>query len=283
MKDDSQGLEDDEMPTGVDRILRALADQDADDSLPAPGDERLRAWREGRLPPEEAREMEETLGRSAAGRRRLLELSNIADIAGIDRSLPLRRVRKAVLDQADRPVRRRIAPRYVAAMAIAATIVLALAGILSRHRALPEGLAYDVSARGLAEVRSVEEAPGEVQAYPDTTLRIFVRPQGDSPAGLSFALFRLEGGGGTLRRVRQPDEVRLESERGSAALSGIASRVLATRVPGAYPLFVVVTREMLPSSIELKPGQAPEAALKASGRLVYPVKVILLRAEEGSR
>jgi hypothetical protein len=274
-------MKDDRQDPDIDRILRALADQDADDNLPAPGDERLLAWREGRLPPEETRELEEILGRSAAGRRRLLDLS---DVTGVDRSLPLRRVRKAVLDQAGRPVRRRVAPRYVAAMAIAATIVLALAGILSRHRALPEGLAYDVSARGLAEVRSVEEAAGEVRAYPDTTVRIFVRPQGDSPAGVSFALFRREGGtDGILRRVRQPDEARLEIERGSAAFSGIAARVLATRVPGEYSLFAVVTRETLPSSIELKPGQAPETALKDSGRLVYPVKVILLRAEEGSR
>jgi hypothetical protein len=276
-------MKEDRQDPDIDRILRALADQDADDSLPAPGDERLRAWREGRLPPEEARELEETLGRSAAGRRRLLELSNIADITGIDRSLPLRRVRKAVLDQAGHPVRRRMAPRYVAAMAIAATIVLALAGILSRHRALPDGLAYDVSARGLAEARSIEEAPGEVRAYPDTTVRILVRPRGDSPAGVSFALFRREAGGGILRLVRQPDEVKLESERGSAAFSGTAARVLATRVPGEYTLFVVVTREALPSSLTLEPGQAPEAALKASGRLVYPVKVILLRAEEESR
>lgn len=271
-------MNDDRQDPDIDRLLRALADQDAEDSLPAPGDERLLAWREGRLSPEETRELEEILGRSAAGRRRLLELSGITDI---DRSLPLRRVRKAVLDQVGRPARRRIAPRYAAALAVAATIVLALAGILSRHRALPEGLAYDVSARGLAEARSIEEVQDEVRAYPDTTVRILVRPQGDSPAGVSFALFRREGG--ILRRVREPDEVHLETERGSAAFSGTAATVLATRVPGAYPLFAVVTRETLPSFIKLKPGQAPETALKDSGRLVYAVKVILLRAEEGSR
>ena len=91
-------------------------------------------------------------------------------------------------------------------------LMLAVIGIFLRQPALPKGLAYDVSARGLAEVRSEEETTGEVRAYPDTTVRIVLRPQGDSPAGLSFALFRREGGG--LRRVREPEEVRVEAERG---------------------------------------------------------------------
>lgn len=265
-----QDPDEDEMPAEIDRLLRALADRDPDGALPAPGDERLIAWREGRLPPEESRELEGLLAHSAAGRRRLLEL------AGIDRSLPLRRVRRAVLGQAGG---RRPAP-WMAAAAIAATIVLALIALFPRPGGLPKGLAYDVAARGLAEVRSDEEVRGGVRAYPATPLRILLRPRGDSPAGVSFALFRREGG--ALRRVRQ-DEVRLESDRGSAAFTGAAARVLGTRAPGVYSLYAVVSKQELPAAVGLAPGQDPAGALRGPGRLVYPVTVSLLQAEENER
>jgi hypothetical protein len=256
-------------PDEVERILRALASEDLDDGLPAPDDERLRAWREGRLSAEEARELEELLSHSAAGRRRLIEL---AGIRRIDSSLPLRRVRKAVLGEA-RPWPLWAQRAWRSSAAIAAMLVLAVIGVFLRQPSLPKGLAYDVSARGLAEVRStepsVETSTSAVRAYPGTTVRIVLRPQGDSPAGLSFALFRREGGG--LRRVREPEEVQLESERGSATFSGTASRVLATDVPGRYPVFVVVSaRNRLPSYVETT------GALRSSGRLIYPMTITLL-------
>jgi hypothetical protein len=276
MRDRSQDPNEESMPAEVDRVLRALADQDPDDGVPAPADERLLAYREARLTPDETRELEGLLARSAAGRRRLLEL------AGIDRSLPLRRVRKAVLGAADR---RRVVP-WISAAAVAASILLALLTLFPHQHGLPVGLAYDVAGRGLAGSRSVDEAPGPMQAYPDTLLRILIRPRGNSPAGVSFALFRREGGG--LRRVRQPEEVRLVGDRGSAAFEGAAARVLATRAPGAYPLYVVAyVGEEPPSRMKLEPGQDPAEALRASGRLVYPMTVTLLRdeppAEDGAR
>lgn len=279
MRDDPRNPEDDETPAEVEKILRALADQDPDDGLPAPGDERLRAYREGRLNPGETAELEGLLARSAAGRRRLLEL------AGVDQSLPLRRVRKAVLAGAGRS--RRMAPWIsTAAAAVAAAIVLALLTFFPRPHGLPAGLAYDVGAQGLAEVRSAEELPSVVRAYPATPVRILVRPRGDSPAGVSFALFRREGG--ALRRVRQPEEVRRVSDRGSAAFEGAAASLLATRVPGAYPLFVVAYNlKEPPARVELAPGQDPAAALRDSGRLVYPVTINLLGdeppAKDGTR
>lgn len=269
MRDDPRDPDEDETPAEIDKILRALADQDPDDALPAPGDERLRAYREGRLTPGETRELESVLARSAAGRRRLLEL------AGVDQSLPLRRVRKAVLGAAGR---RRVAPWMSAAAAVAASIVLALLTLIPRPHALPAGLAYDVGARGLAEVRSAEEETSStVRAYPGTPLRILVRPRGESPAGVSFALFRREDG--VLRRVRQPEEVRLVSDRASAAFEGAAASVLATRTPGVYPLYVVASSQEPPSRVELAPGQEPAGALRASGRLVYPVTINLLGDE----
>ena len=259
-------------PDDVERLLRALAAEELDDGLPAPGDDRLRAWREGRLSEEEARELEGVLSRSASGRRRLIELAGIGGMGspGLDRSLPLRRVRRAVLGGA---VRTRLPRRaWRSAAALAAMLVLAAIGVFLRQPALPEGLAYDVSARGLAEVRSEEAAPGEVRAHPDTTVRIVLRPRGDSPAGLSFALFRREPGG--LRRVREPEEVRLEAERGSATFTGAAARVLATDVPGRYPVFVVVSAsKRLPSRVETVDD------LRSSGRLIYPMTITLLRED----
>ena len=257
------------MPSETDRLLSALAEQVADDGLPAPADETLRAYRDGGLADEEARELEKVLARSAAGRRRLVEL------AGIDRSLPLRRVRKAVLGQRTR--RRRLAT-WTSVAAAAAMIVLAVLTLLPRRQGLPAGLTYDVAARGLAERRSLDEPAGALRAYPATTVRIQVRPRGDSPAGVVFALYRRQGG--VLRRVQPPDEVRMTSERGSATFAGPAAGLLATRTPGIYPLLLVVTaRDTLPSLIALEPGQVPAAALRAPGRLIYPLTVTLLAEE----
>ena len=108
----------------------------------------------------------------------------------------------------------------------------------------------------------------------------------ETPAGASFALFRR--GEGELRRVAAPAEVRVASERGSASFEGEASRVLASRAPGAHPLYVVVSTGVEPPSrVELAPGQDPAGALRSSGRLVYPLTVTLLAdeppAKEGAR
>jgi hypothetical protein len=260
----------DETPAEIAAVLRALAEQDEEDGLAAPDDDRLRAYREGRLSAEEARALETLLARSAAGRRRLLEL------AGVDRSLPLRRVRKAVL-RAAAPPRGRWAWASAAA-AVAAAVLIALFTFLPGRQGLPPGVAFDVSSRGLAEVRSGDETPATtppVRAYPGTPLHILVRPRGESPAGLRFTLFRREDG--VLRRVRQPDEARLTVERGSADFTGAAAAVLATRAPGSYAVYVVVSRRELPSRVEIEPGRDPAAALQAAGRLVYPVTVHLLK------
>jgi hypothetical protein len=284
MNDEQRTPNEDETPAEVERALRALADLETDDGLPSPGDERLLAYREGALSEDEEREVERVLARSAGGRRRLLEL------AGIDRSLPLRRVRRAVLAAAG-PRRRmaRMTP-WLGAAALAASIVLAVLTFFPHHTSLPAGLVYGVGAQGLAAVRSEGEAGGEARAYADvyadTPLRIFVRPRGDSPSGVSFALFRRETG--ALRRVRQPEEVRVENDRGSATFEGTAGTVLATRSPGVYPLFVVAyIQEPPPAFVRLEPGQDPAAILRDSGRLVYPVRVTLLRdgtpAENGTR
>ena len=258
---------DERAPAGAEEVLRALAGQELDGNLPAPDDEQLRAYREGRLPERDVRELEALLARSPAGRRRLLEL------AGIDRSLPLRRVRRAVLAAAGQ---RRTAP-WAAAAAVAAGAVLALLTLLPRHPGLPPGLTYEVAARGLADVRSAGEGGSAVRAYPETTVRIAVRPRGEAPAGVSIGLFRREAG--ALRRV-PPREARPISERGSAAFEGAAADLLAARAPGAYSLYVVVSAEKeLPSRVKVAPGEDPAAALRSSGRLVYPLAVTLLPQE----
>jgi hypothetical protein len=278
-----RGPQPDETPAEVDRLLRALADRDpsAADGLEAPSDLVLQAYREGRLSAEEERELEDLLARSGEGRRRLVEL------AGIDRSLPWKRVRRTVLrglgeaarDRRPRRPRetRRAGRRWATAAAIAgvaAMVVLALLVLLPRPGALPAGLAFDVSARGLATVRG-EEMPREVRVHPATAVRIFLRPRGASPAGLSFALFRREDH--TLRRVRQPEEVRLASDRGSATFTGAAATVLGHRAPGVYPLYAVVSSDPeLPGRVDLTAAEDPVRALSAAGRLVYPLKVILL-------
>jgi hypothetical protein len=264
--------EDGQDPSEVERILRELAERETGDDLPAPGDERLRSYREGRLDAGGSRELEALLARSAAGRRRLLEL------AGVDRTLPLRRARKAVL--AGGAPRRRA---FSWAMAAAAAILVATLSTFFLHTGGAPGRgAYEVAARGLAEVRSGDPVPspaaGPVRAYAGTALRIAVRArQEETPSGASFALFRR--GRGFLRRV-PPAEVRVESERGSATFTGEAARVLATRVPGVYALYVVVsTAGEPPAEVPLATGGDPVAALQSAGHLVYPLTVRLLADE----
>jgi hypothetical protein len=269
MNDETEAPNEDETPPEVERALRSLGLLETEDGLPAPADERLRAYREGTLSEDETRELERELAQSAVGRRRLLEL------AGVDHSLPLRRVRRAVLG-ATGP-RSRKAP-WLAAAALAASVLLAVLTFFPHHPSLPAGLAYDVGAHGLAEARSTGEVRGEARAYPDTPLRIQALPRGESPSGVTFALYRREDG--VLRRVRVPEEVRVENDRGSVVFTGTAGTVLATRSPGVYPLFVIATiHESPPELVRLAPGQDPAAALRDSGRLVYPVTVTLLRSE----
>jgi len=263
----------DDVASESERILRALAEQDQEGELPAPADERLLAYREGRLDADEEREMERILAQSAAGRRRLLAL------AGVDHSLPLRRVRKAVLAAA--AGQRRRSPWLLSVAAVAAALVLAVIGLLPGRRGLPAGLAYDVAAHGLAEARSADQAASTVQAYPGTPLRISARPRGDSPSGITFALYRREGD--ALRRVRQPEEVRLVNDRGSASFSGAAAAILGTHSPGVYPLYVVASRHEPPSLVTVATGQQPATALGVPGRLVYPLTVTLLRDEPGTK
>ncbi len=270
----SAGRSEVETSSEVERILRALAEREGGDDLPAPGDERLRAYRAGGSSAGESRELEALLARSAAGRRRLLEL------AGVDRTLPLRRVRKAVLAAGAR--RRALPPAAWAAAAAAAILVAVLSALFLHTGEAPGRAAYDVAARGLAEVRSGDPTPsptpGPVRAYAGTTLRILVRAREDAPSGVSFALFRRADG--ALRRVPSPAEVRVEAERGSATFSGEAVRVLATRVPGDYPLYVVVsTAGEPPPVVAIAAGQAPVAALRSSGHLVYPLTIRLLADE----
>jgi hypothetical protein len=277
MRDPDPPTPDDETPDRLDALLRALASRpeiDEEDSLPAPEDGRLRAYREGQLPEEEARELERLLARSAAGRRRLLEL------AGLDTSLPLRRVRRAVLGRRAGTTGTGRRPRrpWASVAALAAMVILAVLVLYPRARPLPPGLAFDVSGQGLAEVRSAAARPAELRAYPGTPLRISLKPRGESPAGLAFALFRRQGD--ALLRVREPEEVRLTAERGSAAFTGAAAAVLATRAPRVYPLFVVASsRRDLPARVALAPGEDPAAALRSAERRVYPLKVVLLPEE----
>ena len=268
--------EDGQNPSEVERILRELAERETGDDLPAPGDERLRAYREGRLDAGESRELEALLARSAAGRRRLLEL------AGVDHTLPLRRVRKAVL-AGGVPRRRTFSSSAWAAAAAAAILVATLSTLFLHTGGAPGRGGYEVAARGLAEVRSGDPAPspaaGTVRAHAGTLLRIAVRArQEEAPSGVSFALFRR--GGGFLRRVPAPAEVRVESERGSATFTGEAGRVLATRVPGVYPLYVVVsTAGEPPAEVPLAAGGDAVAVLQSAGHLVYPLTVRLLADE----
>jgi ferric-dicitrate binding protein FerR (iron transport regulator) len=125
-----------------------------------PSKEELAAYREGRLSSEEAEKLERALSQAAGSRRQLAEL------AGIEPTLPDPRVREAFLarfDHATRSGRR-------ARLAVQAALVAMGFSVLWFTRSpesLPADLAYDVRAEGLATVRRPPPASRRVEAYPD--------------------------------------------------------------------------------------------------------------------
>jgi hypothetical protein len=143
---------------------------------------------------------------------------------------------------------------------------------------LPAGLAFDVTASGLAAVRGPSSrADGEVEAYPNTRVRLAVTPRGAAVSGLELGLYRLHGE--RLERIEAAD---FREERGAATLSAAAADLVG-REPGRHTLYVVVARRRdVPPTETDATGRDPELLLAATGRrLVYPFTIDLLPPASG--
>lgn len=235
-------------------------------------DAALAAWREGRLPEEEARSLETRLAADPAARARLLEL------AGLAASPPPAGIRARVLAATGgRPPARRVVRRWAAAAALAAAALVATVGLrLFVPPRLPEDLRYEVTAHGLAERRAPGAAATRLAAYPQTRVRVVVEPKGVSEAEVEFGLYRAAGG--SLERLPAGEDVRLTARRGAAELSGAAAALAGGPPPGVYDLYLVVARPGdLPRRVRLDAGDDPLARLARGGRRrVHPLRLELL-------
>jgi len=238
-----------------DDLLWELPRAEAGDDAPPPPDRSLEAYRARALSPAEEAEVEWRLAASRRGRVRLAELAGLR------------------LDEAPSPAGRR--PLLVSAM-LAAAAVLVIGAVLvltdGVHRELPE---FELRAQGLAETRG---APGEARALPDGPVRVVVEPRGEAIPGLTFAAYRLDGH--ALTRLAQPEEVRIDVDRGSATIVAPAARLVG-RSPGTRPFYVLVTARADPPRRLDVGAEGPTAALRRSGDgRVYEVALTILEPTE---
>lgn len=235
-----------------DDLLWELPRAEASDDRPVPPDEKLLAYRDGRLNAAEEAKLEWELAGSRKGRERLAVLAGVR----LDAS----------------PRRGRGGWRLASIALAAASILLAVwLGLRPGTAPIP---AFDVHVEGLALERG---GPGGATAFPDTRVRVHVDPAGDAVAGLSYDAYRLEGN--ALARVV---DLAVEAPRGHAVLSAPAIRLVGD-APGPREFFVVVSRRAsLPDRIDFGSAGPAAALAGASGGNVYPVTLTIVRTTDGA-
>lgn len=247
------------------------------DRLPSP--EVITAYREGRLDENQARSLEALLARHRQARRRLAEAAGVGAIgpSPASRERALRAFDETFAERREqrRQPRTWSRRRWSAAAAIAASVVLAVTLSVNGPQPLPDGLAYEVAAYGLAEQRSAPTGEAVVKALPATTIRLEVTPHEVAEGEVEFGLYRLRDR--QLERLLPGSTLRLEVERGSAVFAGRAGDLLAAR-EGEHSLYVAVARPgNLPVRQALAEGSSPVDALADAGeRLVYEQVIRLI-------
>ena len=255
-------------------------------TLSEPAVQMLDAYRTGHLSNEDTADVERRLARAPEARRRMAEL------AGIEAARPDSRVREAVLagfgrsGEASRVTKPRTG-RLLVQVAAALAVALSLAWFMSLPEPLPANLAYEVQIEGLTAVRSsvAVEAPRQVDAYPDTRIRITASPQPDAVRQVEFGLYRAAGS--SLERLELVEATpadgslgagRLEIVRGAAvvtARAGDLAPTAATRVK----LFLVAARPGdLPRRLEVGSSSAAQVLEQGDRRQAYPLEIRFVSA-----
>lgn len=227
----------------------------------------LEAYRRGDLEQAEVEAVERRLAHDAESRTRLVELAGekVPEPSPFLRARVLRAFgqEKAGQEKAEVPAPKRPRSRPWAPMLVAALVLLSVAGLLLRGGAggpLPEQLAYQVSARGLAEVRSGDPAAAKqieaytIEAYPETPIELVVSPTGMADGKVDFAVYRLEGE--DWLRVAAGERASIE---GGTAVFTLPARELVGEEPGDHLLLIAVARpgrlpaRLAPETVE-EPG-----------------------------
>ena len=269
----------------AEELLQWLAEIEEEETEVPAGD-RLAAYREGRLMPGEAAEIEALLGGNREARERLVALS------GVRLPEPSRATRDAVLAEfassgksdghtAQTAPRSKRSGRRGAGWLAAAAALAALAFGTWRlsdrwadrldSAGVPE---YRATIAGLADERAAPVSGSVARVLPETTVRIEAAPREAAVQGIELALYR--SGGPGLERIAEERLRRLPAGRGAIAIEARAADLVGS-VPGRYVLFLVVApRGELPPTVELVRGETPQTAL--SGRRVIPLDIELLAA-----
>lgn len=248
-----------------DDLLWDLPRADADDDERVPSDDRLRAWRAGRLSELEQRRTEWALARSGPARRRLVELS------GVRLAEPPARVRRRVVGRRTPGEVVRANSRRVAVVAASLLVALAVSLVLRLTDTtppveMPAGAAFDVAVLGQAVVRDTADT---ARTRPDGTVRILVEPRGAAVAGLEFGLYVSRDG--RLVRLGARDGVSVDSRRGAATLVADARALTGGARAGTHPFWVVVAPHgALPGAVDVADGGSAVALLESrSGGRAY--------------
>ena len=272
----------------AEELLQWLAEVEEKETEGPPGD-RLAEYRDGRLAPGEATELEALLGEHREARERL------AALAGVRLSEPSRAIREAVLadfaasagsggslaPRVSRSRRRtagwRAAVAGFAAVAALAAVAFGTWRLSDRWANRPDSTAVPevrATIAGLADERAAPTYGAEARALPDTTVRIEASPREAAVAGVELALYR--SGGPGLERIAEDFLRRLPAGRGAISIEARAADLVGS-VPGRYVLFLVAApRGELPPTFELARGETPQTAL--SDRRVIPLGIELLAA-----
>lgn len=255
--------------TDWDDLLWEMGRNVSGEAAEEPSKEALAAYREGRLPAEEAEDLERALSHAPVGRTWMAELS------GVGAGAPDARVREAFLARFDHSVRVSNLRRLVVQAALVA-MGLSVLWLTRSPEPLPADLAYDVQAEGLATVRRtppVRPQPDrrEVDAYPETRIRISVSPRPEAVREVEFGLYRRSGR--LLERLPFDSDVRLEILRGAALVSARAADLADPETHTAELLFAAARPGDLPRRFVVDSSDAASALAAGGRRRAYSLKI----------
>jgi hypothetical protein len=257
------------------KLLWQLADIIEDSDQPPATDEVLATYRQGELSKEESRRLERHLACSRSARARLVELAR----AELDAPPPA--LREQVLRRASKARARWRWSRWSIPAAIAAVLLLSVSVLINRSgpTALPENLAYDVVATGLADARDAAAASASVNAYPQTEIRVTITPRDVAVANVEIALYQERGA--WLQRAHPGSQVQLQEQRGVAIMTSRAADLVGS-TPGTYHLWVVAAvAGDLPDRFQLAAGESARQVLRdGSRRRAYPLEITLVPLPE---
>lgn len=250
-------------------------------SSPDLPDHRLVAYREGRLSRADAESCEHDLGRSVEARARLAELAVLESVT------PSAHVRQAVLASFDGSFRLPAAPACepargplrgsllkAAAIAVFGLGMLLLMQLSLAHpsqRTLPPDLAYEVQAEGLAQVRRPAPGGREIEAYPETRVRITVSPRAAAVNDIEFGVYRESAA--RLERLHAGIETR--AIRGAAVVTAEARDLVSPDAESARLYLVAARPGDFPATLEVGQGAAGAALEEAGRRRAYPFVIHL--------